>query len=210
VVSGNDISNNNYAGFDAGWEAGGSKFAGSKDLVVRNNIVRDNAGPGLWADVYNMRTTFAGNTVTGNTVGIFEEISYGATITGNSISGNGRGYHVWLWGAGIAVAASPDVTVSGNHLQGNGNGIVGIQQRRGTGPQGPLVVSRLKVDDNTVTDSGLSGLGQDYDSTPDIDSRGNSVSGNRYVGGGFQHKSAIDWKTWQAAGMDRNGSWRQG
>jgi len=61
IVDGNEIAFNNYAGYAYGWEAGGSKFAFTKNLVVRNNYVHDNKGPGLWTDIENENTFYEHN-----------------------------------------------------------------------------------------------------------------------------------------------------
>ena len=52
--------------------------------------MHDNGGPGLWADTNNIYTTFDGNTVTDNWgPGMYEEISYNATIINNTVTDNG-------------------------------------------------------------------------------------------------------------------------
>src|SRR5690606_14643000 len=92
LIAGNEVAWNNTAGFRWGWEAGGSKFARTHDLVVRNNHVHDNNGPGLWTDIANTRTLYEGNRVEDNTgPGIFHEISYDAVIRNNTVRRNARG-----------------------------------------------------------------------------------------------------------------------
>ena len=165
TFEGNEIHGNNTAGFSAGWEAGGSKFAYTRDLVVRNNYVHDNHGAGLWTDIDNIDTRYEGNRVIGNDrIGIFHEISYDAVITDNEVRGNGFGFDPWLWGAGIAVSTSVNVEIYGNLVEGNADGIVGIQQDRADAPAsyGPLSLSGLAVHDNVISgNGGWSGVGQD-------------------------------------------------
>jgi parallel beta-helix repeat protein len=69
---------------------GGSKFWATEGLVVRNNVVRDNAGAGLWSDTDNRGVLYEGNLVYRNADdGIKHEISYGAVIRNNTCCLNG-------------------------------------------------------------------------------------------------------------------------
>ena len=68
------------------WEAGGTKFARTRDLVVRRNFVHHNRGPGLWTDIDNVRTLYEANRVEDNgEAGILHEISYAAVIRNNVV-----------------------------------------------------------------------------------------------------------------------------
>ena len=90
LVEGNEIYGNNTSGADEYYEAGGSKFGETENLVVRDNFVYDNNGPGLWTDIDNINTLYENNVVVGNSgAGIFHEISYSATIRNNQVRGNG-------------------------------------------------------------------------------------------------------------------------
>ncbi len=66
TVQGNRIYHNNTAGFDVDWEAGGLKATQQTDLIVADNVVYDNSGPGLWCDIYCRDATFRDNTVYDN------------------------------------------------------------------------------------------------------------------------------------------------
>ena len=55
-IEGVEIAFNNYAGYDAGWEAGGTKFWDTTGLVARNSRAHHNAGKGLWTDFGNIDT----------------------------------------------------------------------------------------------------------------------------------------------------------
>ena len=104
TVALNNISKNNFAGFDPSWEAGGAKFSYTTNLVVRANKVADNSGVGLWTDIDNVDAVYDGNTVTNNgNEGIKHEISFAATIRNNVVSRNGKDGSVWLWGSQILV-----------------------------------------------------------------------------------------------------------
>ena len=155
VVERNEIAYNNWAGFDWNWEAGGTKFVRSDGLVVRDNHVHHNEGPGLWTDIDNIHTLYEGNLVEHNANnGIFHEISYDAIIRNNIVRDNGLeigldGY-AYVYGAGILVSTSSNVTVYGNVVEGNWNGIVGVHGDRGTGAHGVRELRNLQVHDNIV------------------------------------------------------------
>ena len=184
LVENNEIAFNNYRRGDWGWEAGGTKFVRTHNLVVRGNYVHDNWGPGLWTDIDNINTLIEGNRVTNNAAqGIFHEISYAAVIRNNVVQHNGVRHSGWLRGAGILVAASPDVQIYSNTVIGNANGIGAIQQRRGAGRgYGPHVVKNLYVHDNTVQTSGQSGIFQDIGNNAVFTTWKNRFRNNTYTG----------------------------
>jgi parallel beta-helix repeat protein len=210
LVEGNEIAFNNYKDeFNPGWEAGGTKFVKTNGLVVRNNYVHDNHGPGLWTDIDNINTLYEGNRVENNTqMGIFHEISYKAVIRNNTVRGNGSKMTSWLWGAGILVAASRDVEVYGNTVSGNANGITAVQQNRGSGAYGEHLVQNVYVHDNTVTmQSGRSGMAQDVGDNAIFNSRNNRFSHNTYFLG--TNSRPFEWMNqqltesqWKAYGQD--------
>jgi hypothetical protein len=55
VLADSELSYNNAAGYNYGWEGGGTKWTHTDGLIVRNNYVHDNYGSGLWTD--ESRTT---------------------------------------------------------------------------------------------------------------------------------------------------------
>ena len=84
TYEGNEIAFNNTDNLDPGWEAGGSKFVHTTNLVLRNNYVHDNKGPGLWLDGNNIYALYEGNRIVDNYgPGIDHEISYDAVIRNN-------------------------------------------------------------------------------------------------------------------------------
>jgi hypothetical protein len=158
IVEGNEIAGNNYAGYDYGWEAGGSKFAFTHNLVVRNNYVHDNDGPGLWTDLENDNTLYDRNhTASNREAGILHEVSYHAIIRNNVIENDGFSdlakTEPW-YGAGIIIAASADVEVYSNSVTNCMNGIVGTQPQRELSHKGtPYLLQNLNVHDNSITQS---------------------------------------------------------
>lgn len=157
LVEGNEMYKNNYAGYWPGWEAGGAKFVLTENLVVRNNFSHDNIGPGLWTDISNNNTLYEGNRTTGNTEGIFHEISFKAIIRNNTIWEDGNntfGHHDV--DAGILIGESQDVEIYGNTITNCKNGILGRQLNREEDRQRyrsdrPYVIKNLNIHDNVIT-----------------------------------------------------------
>ena len=83
--------NNTYTkrNISCGYEAGGVKWT-ADNTTVKNSKIHDNACKGLWADLNADNAKIVDNDVYGNwDEGIFIEISSGATVTGNTVTGNG-------------------------------------------------------------------------------------------------------------------------
>lgn len=153
LIEGNEICWNNTNGYNPYWGAGGCKAVYTTDMIVRGNYVHHNSGPGLWTDINNIGTLYEFNTCKWNSLtGIFHEISYAATIRGNTCSYNGisREYPWWVSGAGICVVSSPDVEVYENICVENWQGITGLNDDRGVGIHGPWVLQNLHVYNNMV------------------------------------------------------------
>ena len=157
VVEDNEIAYNNHLGaFDPNFEAGGSKFINTTNLILRRNYVHHNGGPGLWADGNAYLTTYEENVIEDNTgPGIFHEISYDAVIRNNRIDRNGFGFI----GGGMVIANSSNVEVYGNILVGNNGGIRAGDDNRGSGTRGPWVTRNLWVHDNDISmTTGVTGV----------------------------------------------------
>ncbi len=72
-------------------DEGGFKLWHTNGVLIQDNYIHSNWGPGAWADTDNANTTYAGNTFVSNDgEAIIEEISYNFSITGNSIADNTR------------------------------------------------------------------------------------------------------------------------
>jgi parallel beta-helix repeat protein len=214
LVAGNEISYNNTAGFSYLWEAGGAKFVKTRDLVVRNNVVHDNYGKGLWTDIDNIDTLIEDNQVYDNAhQGIYHEISYDAVIRNNYVEGNGFDHPDHVSGAGIFVTASPNVEIYGNTVVNNADGVTGMQTDRGTGAHGPLELRNLYVHDNLIEmTTGHTGI-VDFVGDPSVFSdRNNRFEDNtyrlpddgRYYVWAGRELTATEWV---AMGNDENGIW---
>jgi parallel beta-helix repeat protein len=228
VVTNNEMSFNNYAGYDCGWECGGMKFGATTNLRVVGNYAHDNLGihgsgaPGLWCDVDCATVTFENNVVRNNGGGgISYEISHYGTFAYNIIQGNGSQNASWGWGSGLQINESDHVAVFGNLLTGNNNGIVGVQQMRGSGPRGTYELTDLYVHDNVTrvasSDPGTAaGIFQDDgDESVFTSINNNKYQHNTYVGLATDAK-VFQWldksrtvAEWQFSGNDTNGTFNR-
>jgi parallel beta-helix repeat protein len=188
LVENNEVSYNNYAGYSAGWQAGGGKWAKSSSVTLRGNHFHDNAGPGIWFDWDNRNIVVDGNRVEDNArEGILIEASFDVTIRNNEVRGNGfQDAPVWTLGSGILNANSTRVEVVGNLVEGNFNGI-GATERGGVyrtspGPYGLRETRDFNVHDNTIRmPRGHSGLAVTTGEHAYYTSKGNRFWNNTYL-----------------------------
>jgi parallel beta-helix repeat protein len=213
LVEGNEIAYNNTVGYNAAWEAGGTKWAFTDSLVVRGNFTHHNHGPGFWTDINNVNVIYEQNRVEDNDgPGIFHEISYKAVIRNNTVRRNGAARQPWVEGAGILVWSSRDVEIYGNTVEDNwGGGIYGVNTDRGTGTLGVYEMRNFWVHDNTITMSrGVNGLEGDG-TAPLFTTFNNHWDRNIYHVTGvalpFNWLGPKTWAQWQAAGNDKNGTY---
>lgn len=162
LVQNNEIAFNNYANYDPGWEAGGTKFVKTNHLRVIGNSVYYNNGPGLWTDIDNINVTYADNIVVGNaSMGIFHEIGYDVKIENNVVKLNNPSPADWLYGAQILISSSRNAEVMNNEVTvaaTGGNGIAIIQQDRGAGEYGDHLAIQNSIHDNRIYHLGVYGL----------------------------------------------------
>jgi len=144
--------------------------------------------------------------------GIDYEVSYDATITGNTVSGNGFGNGGTFQGAGILLQDSSNVDVYGNTLSGNNAGIGLTQIYRGSGAYGTFTTQNDQIHDNSITmRSGNSGL-VDWDNDPSVyTSKNNRFYHNAYIGCSSTQpfvwaNGSLSWSQWVANGNDTTGS----
>ena len=102
VLDSNEIDHNNTAGWTVGFSGGGMKLVRTSSALIRHNHIHDNAGSGVWCDIDNENCRVQANVVADNAYqGIMIEISYGALIDSNTVTGNGYGRaNVFCFGAG--------------------------------------------------------------------------------------------------------------
>ncbi|NIA25561.1 MAG: hypothetical protein GWP04_08310 [Gammaproteobacteria bacterium] len=217
VIEGNEIAFNNTENVDSHWEAGGSKFVHTVNLVVRGNYVHDNKGPGLWTDGNNIYTLYENNRVVDNYgPGIDHEISHDAVIRNNVVEGNGFGWTGWVDGAGILVNTSLNVEVYGNTVRYNNDGIAAIHTDRSasTTTYGPYALKNLWVHDNVIVmNAGQTGVvtttsdpvfGAEWNNRFDRNTYTLGSGDSYYRWGG----ATITVSQWRAYGQDPNSTWK--
>ncbi|HLT97309.1 MAG TPA: right-handed parallel beta-helix repeat-containing protein [Acidimicrobiia bacterium] len=202
VVSNTIANNNPNRAYDWAWEAGGTKFVKTTNLYVAGNRVLNNLGPGLWTDGDNRGTTYENNIVRDNAgPGIFHEISFSAVIRNNTVTGNAHPFYL----GGILVANSSDVTVTGNTLSGNDGGIVGLQDSRGGYNTVNLNVTGNAVSHSSGVTGLVYNSGTDVAATGSIrfDNNSYQVGGDRPFAWKGGSRTIAEW---QGLGQDLNSS----
>lgn len=212
LIADNEISYNGFAGYNPFWGAGGSKWVWTTKLVVRNNFTHHNRGPGLWTDINNIYTLYENNRVEDNERGgIFHEISYDATIRGNTVRRNGTGkdFPHWTTGAGIEVISSRNVEIVDNVVEDNWQGITALDDHRGAGNAGPWTVINLNVHRNIIRsridDDGAGRIGM-------IDTKGTAAflpaANNRFQQNTYSLGGRRLYFLWMGRELDE-GEWRR-
>jgi hypothetical protein len=226
LIQGNEIAYNNTLGFDYGWEAGGTKFSNTTNLIVQGNYVHDNKGPGLALDYQSYNWLIQGNRTGGNYVaGILDEISYNGTarynIIENDASYPGKTDPSMWWACGFFDLASPNATVYGNTIINNSNGICGVSISRGSGNRGAYLVQNLSVYDNVIVQSVGGATGAVADSGEYLDVYSSSWNNHwksntyklaasdqlAYVWQGGSSYAHLDAARWRSFGQDTAGTW---
>jgi hypothetical protein len=137
VLRGNEITGNNVDD----WEAqrpgcgctGAGKFWGAQNVVVEDNYIHDNRGPGIWTDGlaagFNIRSNFIADN---DGPGIFFEQGYNATIVDNTLV---RNNHV----KGLANAGFPEPAI--------------YVSEAGADPRAPGGTTTFEISDNLLVDN---------------------------------------------------------
>ncbi|MGY3446386.1 hypothetical protein ACVW17_006387 [Bradyrhizobium sp. USDA 4473] len=221
VIERNHVFENNTRAFNPNWEAGGVKLAVSSNVVMRDNLVYNNRGPGLWCDIECRDVLYEGNIAEGNSeAGIFHEISFAAVIRNNKLRHNGLGKG-GFWGNNLLIAASQNVDVYGNELIVSAGkcGVILVDQGRRT-KSGELYKTRDNhIHDNDMTFEGAvcagaaSDVGADSANADVIETGNNRFDHNVYriSRGGAPVRFAwgravLDWDRLQHAGLEQHGS----
>ena len=200
LIEGNEIASNNHdlafhhRDYPETYEAGGMKLTFSRDVVIRNNVIRNNGLAGIWIDLDCERVTIESNVIEGNIgQGIYYEISRSGTIRDNLIIGNGL-EGSWYHHGGIIVASSSGVRVTGNDIVDNGMGVIGSAIERGSGDLGRRTLTDLVVERNRFHQpAGLTGIVRD-------DSVGDAVFDDpsiRFLGNTYTLGPANDHFRWR-------------
>ncbi len=217
-VEGNEIAYNGTLGYQWFWESGGTKFKRTRNAVVAGNWVHHNDGPGIWFDLDNTDLVVADNLAERNEVmGLFLEVSSGATVEGNTIRGNGFGPAAGALGAGLSVSNVSDALVTDNVLSGNFVDLSAIHYDRTSDVTGEAFTAEgLRVVDNWFRVTGEGGVGFYVDTDEqELYSDGSvTFTDNTYVLDGctqcFRWGELTDADGWLAVGNDTSGTIREG
>lgn len=220
-----EIARNNYANYDKLWDAGGVKFADTKNLKIMGNYVHDNNGNGLWGDI-NMEGEVVTHNVISNNVmnGVLYEISYSGKITDNYILRNGSNGTGDLFPAQISLHNSATTVVSGNQVEiapGYGDGIAityWSETYPATGLYGPYQTRDNQIIDNKITHLGNAGQSGylPYENTAASLAWTNTWRSNDYVAPSSTYKffkfgwaNNYDWASLVKTGMEAQGTFVQ-
>jgi len=215
LVQGNEIAYNNYAGYEPGWEAGGTKFVGTTNIIIRGNYSHDNKGTGLWLDYKNSSALIENNHTSHNQLyGIQQEIGGSVIIRNNVVENEGSNptapsTAMWYSG-GIVVSASGPAEVYGNTVTNCVNGIGAIHGDRGA----DFLVKGLNVHDNTIVQNGGTAAGIIKTGSDDsiFSSWNNHFQHNTYTltnGANYNWMNGDKTKSeWVAYGNDTTGVWK--
>ncbi|MCW2526171.1 MAG: putative sortase-sorted surface protein [Pseudonocardiales bacterium] len=123
VVSNVLATNNNLQHFNTSPVAGGIKMSRTRGVTVRNSVLSNNIGTGLWLDESTYNAVVVGNVISNNQKhGISYEISATALIADNIISGSASD--------AIKINDSANVRIWNNTLSGNTRNIEFLQDSR--------------------------------------------------------------------------------
>jgi parallel beta-helix repeat protein len=207
VYESNEIAFNHLGDFSFEWGAGGVKFVHTTGLVLRDNFVHHNHGPGLWIDGYNVDTLFEGNRVIENfDAGIKIEISGSATVRDNLVVGNGFGNEFPPRGAGIMIRESGPVEVVGNELRANQEALVLHHDNDRENDTGNTLHGVLVHDNEIALDGGVVGYFGDipFDAfeTADLTFEENTYVGSDDEALFLDHGTQVRFDEWVESGRD--------
>jgi hypothetical protein len=192
TISDNTISGNGLSVARRGWEAGGVKTVADRVLISGNDI-SGNGAPGVWTDAGASNVEVLDNQFSADRYGVRVEISRNVTVTGNVFND--------MTQQSVLVLASDAVTVDRNSLSGNFGGII----VGGVGTKGPggLQLGDVTISDNSIVDSGTTGLHQ----TP-LPGMVISFDGDHFVHEHLQWDGhGVTFAALQALGQEIHGTW---
>ena len=114
---------NNWKGHDPFWEAGGGKWVGTTDTVIRRHYAAHNGGPGVWLDGDNHRNTIEGSLLVGNDMaGLMLELNTTETLAQHNVIAETR-WRDWSGTGILSQAASRNAFVHNTVVENGGSGI---------------------------------------------------------------------------------------
>jgi parallel beta-helix repeat protein len=199
---------NNDEHFNTSPVSGGIKITRSRGIVVRNSVLSDNLGQGVWADESSYNITIVDNDASNNlAAGIFVELSDVGTIANNVSTGNKD--------AGIRVQNSGHFQIWNNTLGRNYHDIYMVMDTRrqtnlgqsGHDPRQKLPdmsvpwITQYNAIHNNILDNSTGTavlLVEDYSKTLSAESMHITTSHNAYVRASASSPSRL--VSWSAGG----------
>ena len=143
---------NNWRGHDPFWEAGGGKWVGTTDTVIRRHYAAHNGGPGIWLDMDNRRNTVEGSLVVGNEVaGIMLEYATTETLVQHNVVASTR-WRAWSGSGLLSQAASENVFAHNTVVENEGTGLWLRLDPDRRAPDGRNVVVNNRIVGNATGD----------------------------------------------------------
>ncbi len=159
----NDVYQNNFAGYNATWEAGGSKHWENTVGYFHDCNYYDNYGFGMWTDDDNINILYELNRVFNNgRIGLDHEISFDCEIRHCWAVENGGSFEVAWWGTQILIQNSMNVWMHHNYARPrNGSStecLASITQGRGVSPTYGVVwqTANLLAEQNIIQEAASS------------------------------------------------------
>lgn len=184
------VDQNNVVGYS--WNScssncilAGAKLVAVTDTSIRNSSFSGNRGHGLWCDLYCVNFNIYGSDISDNYgSGIFYEISVGARIESNTITGNGSATNLSseVKAAGIKIAGSRDYAA-------RSLGPVAIHRNTIADNQSANI---LIVDDYRSADPPPSGLFPTTSGAPRVTMTANVIAESSRTGGSYYNKTQIN------------------
>jgi len=208
VIEGNEVYNNSSRtpDFPYSIHEGGIKITHADNLIARNNNIHDNAGIGLYCDIFCDGVLFEDNIVidnvgrfTGSGGGIFVELSKNAEVLNNTVRNRDATYQ-YEREFGIRIGESQNVLVEGNTVTlGRG---AAIEVRSGLGrvdnPAADITIRNNELT-STVKSTEVRGVAgaQTF-----VNNRYFTEPGTPGVFQFVEGRTYNDWNEWQALGYD--------
>ena len=143
---------NNWKGHDQGWEAGGGKWAGTSDSVIRRHYAAHNDGPGVWLDGDNHRNTIEGSLIVGNRgAGIMLELNTTGTLVQHNVVADTR-WVDWTGTGVLSQAAGRNAYVHNTVVENAGSGVWLRLDPERRAPDGRNAVLNNRVVGNATAD----------------------------------------------------------
>lgn len=203
---------NNDEHFNSAPVSGGFKLARSRNLVVRDSVMRNNYGPGLWFDESCYGMTIVGNELVSNAGhGLSVEISDTGTIADNIVTDNGGNGmkinntgHLTVWNNTVA-RSSKDIWIVQDSRDATNLSTAGHDPRQTLpDPTMPWKANHISLRNNVFTDSSGNSLVavEDLTKTLTAEQMDISTDNNQYVRTGTSPSWAVVW----SAGSGNSGN----